>query len=149
MKTRTQIIELTHEDLVNLLCTATYGSEWLGIKIPKGNYKGTPLEDENDCVEDRWAKVLLNNGSKVFALDYLAEGEYYGTLPHKVANNNGTMRYDLTLRTIKEGLSKAADSTDEYLRTCFTNFATDDPAFDLAQADYLMQFILFDDVIYG
>lgn len=29
MKTKTTITEITHEDLVNLLSTATYGSGWL------------------------------------------------------------------------------------------------------------------------
>ena len=51
MKTKTIIEELSQEDLVNLFCTATYGSSWLGIRT--GEKTGIK-EEEGDCLEDQF-----------------------------------------------------------------------------------------------
>ena len=110
MKTRTEITELTHDDLVELFSTATYGSEWLTIRKPLGIYKGTDLEDENDCLEDAWAKVLLA-GKKLYAYDFFSEDETdsYGTLPHKWDKEDCAMRYEFTLEDLKKGIQKCLD----------------------------------------
>ena len=150
MKTRTQILELTQKDLADLLTTATYGSNWLSISTPNGNYKGTPLEDPQDWLEDKWAKVLLA-GKNIFAHDWFAqdETEYYGNLVHVWCEED--MRYTLSLPVIMRGLSKAADSGSAYARKCYHDFVNrdDEGCFDISSAEELMQWIIFGEPIYG
>ena len=157
MKTKTTITELTNDDLVNLLSTATCGSNWLSVKRPKGSYKGTKLEDENDCLEDTWAKVLLA-GKSVYVYDFYAEDEdeHYGELPCTYKDN--AMRYEVTLADIMVGLQKCLDGTFKvnddhevfYMKTCVANFAdVDGVMFDLNDAENIMQVIVFNELIYG
>ena len=148
MKVQTKIKEITHEDLVNLFSTATYGSNWLVIRKPKGSYKGTALEDENDCAEDTWAKVLLNGGT-IYCYDNYAEDEddFYGNLPHKFTDYD--MRYELTLKDLIKGLEKAIFDGD-YSAKCFYHLCNDDAYnLDLPEAETLMQYIMFGEAIYG
>ena len=65
MKTRTIITEINHEDLVNLFSTATYGSSYFEVVKKKKDYYGTELEDENDCREDTWAKILFSGKADI------------------------------------------------------------------------------------
>ena len=76
MKTKTTITELSHEDLVNLLSTATYGSSWLSCTVAKATSDSLDIKEE-DCREDVWAKALLA-GFPVFLTDHQAEGCTYG-----------------------------------------------------------------------
>lgn len=144
MKVEFKILEITHDDLVNLFSTATYDSSYLSMGLPKGSYKGTELENVNDCVEDKWAKVLLNGGS-VYVYDYYAEDEdeFYGNLPHEW--NGNRMRYTITLEDIKRGLESC--NKDEYLRKNLEELITED--IDLIGAENIMQQIVFGEVIYG
>lgn len=153
MKTKTTITEITHDDLVNLLCSATYGSEWLCIKRPKGSYRGTELEEEGDCIEDTWAKILLANKT-VYVYDYFANDaeERYGKLP--CTYKNDAMRYEMTLEDIKKGLQKCFDGTfkandeveKEYMRKCAMRFLYED--IDLTDAENIIQIIIFGELIY-
>lgn len=148
MKTKTIIEEFSQEDLVDLLCTATYGSEFFSCRIPKGNYKGTELEDDNDCREDKWAKVLLA-GKKLFVLDYNSEEEAYGNLPHKWIPEEGAMRYTISLEDIKKGAQKALDSDDKYIRECMLDWMAGEGDMDLCEAEDLLQLFVFGESIYG
>lgn len=145
MKTKTTIISLEHDDLVNLLSTAVYGSQWLSIRKRKADYYGTELENENDCAEDTWAKVLLS-GKAVFAYDYYAEDadEHYGKLPYRY--NGECMRYTLTLDDIVKGLQNALDNGD-YMAECVMGLINED--IDLTIAENLMQWIIFGELVYG
>ena len=151
MKTRTIIEELSQEDLVNLFSTATYGSSWLGIRT--GEKTGVQ-EDENDCLEDVWAKAVLS-GHKLKVTDYYAEGDVYG--PHgKVIKKDGTAVYFIGLKEIMDGLQKCADGRFEghgreldWLKECVDHFVTEDPGFDNPEAEALMQVIMFNELIYG
>lgn len=154
MKIKAEVTEITKDDLVNLLCTATYLSNWLGIRIPKGNYTGTELENENDCKEDKWAKVLLA-GKELYADDHYAEDmtDIYGSLPHKWRFNknpdDGWMRYTFTLEDVKKGLGKAL-SEGGYPAECANDLMSPDSVdFDLNEAELLMQYIIFGEEIYG
>ena len=146
MKTQTIVTEVTHDDLVRLFSAATYGSSWQGIEIPKGNYKGTPLEDVNDCIEDEWAKVILD-GKALYFYDCYAEDEddFYGELPHQW---RGSMRYTFTLEDVKKGVAKALDSGG-YIAEYIHHWADDDCCeFDNPQAEAVMQWIVFGEEIY-
>lgn len=160
MKTKTIITELTQEDLVNLLCTATYGSTWLEIYAPDREHI---IVDEKDCREDIWAKCLLAGG-KIECTDYNAdEGEYYGTLEH-YTEEDGQTTYVVSLQDIINGLQKCADGTfkvasssynnygendRKFIARCYNDFANDGRDWDMVEADALMQIILFGELIYG
>lgn len=149
MKTRTIIEQLTQEDLVALLCTATYGSSWLEIYAP--DREGVDITEE-DCREDVWAKCLLA-GKKVECYDHYAEGEVYGSLPHtkdKREDWDGIVTYYLTLQDIEAGLSKCADGqAGSWCATSFRLFQEDTGNIDIEEAEMMMQIILFGEIIYG
>lgn len=107
MKTKTQIYEINHEDLVELLSTACYGSAWLGLSYNKTEYNNSDPHD-NDCIEDKAARILLH-GYSITLYDMYAEDEeaHYGTLPYAWDNRGETMDYTVTLADIKRGLEKA------------------------------------------
>jgi hypothetical protein len=150
MKTRTIIEEFSHEDLVDLLCTATYGSEYFACRIPKGNYKGTDLENENDCTEDKWAKVLLA-GKTLYVYDYYAEDEtdFFGNLPHKWKEDEQAMRYTITLEDIKKGAQQVLDSKNNYDKKCMQDWMAGEGDMDLCEAENLLQLFVFGEAIYG
>ena len=154
MKTKTIISELTQEDLVNLLCTATYGSNWLDCTAP--NRKGIVVDD-TDCREDVWAKALLA-GNKIKCLDYYAEGVTYGNLVCGIEDkeDNEAAYYWVGLQDIINGLQKCADGTfaeseeyGEWISKCFRNFQNGGYDMDNPEAEALMQIILFGELIYG
>lgn len=148
MKLKATITDITHDDLVNLFSTATFDSSWFGIKRPKGSYKGTELEDESDCLEDTWSKIVLNGG-KLFFCDYYAEDEedFYGTKPHEWKGDH--MRYDITLDDIKSGIEKAVDE-GEYPARCVMRLIDNDSCdFDIDDAECLIQYIIFGEQVYG
>lgn len=151
MKTIVKVKELSHEDLVNLLSTASYGSPFIRFSIPKGNYKGTELEDENDCLEDKWAKVLIA-GKHLFFCDNYAEDEddFYGQLPHAYKNTpwGGFMRYEFTLQTILDAMSKALSEGD-YMAEYVNHLANYPEKFDQIEAEAVMQYVIFGEEIYG
>ena len=159
MKTKTIITELTQEDLVNLLCTATYGSDWLSCYAPDRRHI---VREEGDCREDIWAKVLLA-GDRILCTDYYAEGTSYGTLTHTKDDEDNVI-YTLSLQDIINGLQKCADGTfshtnyDEadngdteksWIAKCFQHFKEDTGEMDNPEAESLMQIILFGELIYG
>lgn len=149
MKTHTTITDLTQEDLVDLFCTATYGSSWLEIWAP--DREGLDITD-SDCREDVWAKALLA-GKKIECIDHYAEGEVYGDLGRVDEDEDGI--YLIDLERVKEGLQLALDGTypDEadtksWARECAEHFIAGEGEMDLSEAECLMQIIMFGDVIY-
>ena len=148
MKTKTIIIDIDQEDLSDFFSTATYGSEYFDIKCPKGSYKGTDLEDDEDCREDMWAKVLLS-GKPVYVYDYYSEEESYGDKPHKWIADKEAMRYTITLEDIKVGIQKCLDSDNDYLQKCARNLINGCYDLDLPEAEAILQVIVFGELIYG
>lgn len=159
MKTKTTITELNQEDLVDLLCTATYGSNWLGCFARVRT--GVKVTD-GDCIEDVWAKCLLA-GHPIECTDYYAEGEAYGTLPHTM-DENENVTYQVTLEDIMKGLQACADGTFSHtnyddadngdsevswIAECFQHFKDGDGEMDQPEAEALMQVIMFGELIYG
>jgi len=148
METKTTIKELTHEDLVNLLCTATYGSSWLDCYLT--DIEGVDFGDD-DCREDMWAHALLA-GKRIMCVDYYAEEESYGTLDHET-DEDGNVCYFVTLEDIKDGLQKCADGTafkyGNFLKRCYDDLANESYNFDQVEADALMQVIVLGELIYG
>jgi len=159
MKTKTTITEITHEDLVNLLCTATEGSSWLetGTTVKVRERIGI---DPDECSEDLQARALIA-GHTIVATDYYAEGEKYGGKCLVTFDDDRNARYHLTLERIKEGIAAAIDGTFktngdpeiDFAATSARQFIDDcrdySSEFDLAAADCLMQIIMFNEIIYG
>lgn len=159
MKTKTTILELSHDDLVNLFSTALCGSSYLSADYTIEDRKSVFVPDYA-CYEDIIAKILLS-GKSVEVTDDYAGGCYYGSLPYKLYDNDddySPVTYFVNLESIKRGLERAADGTfnagnDESKRSArasFDSFMDEDRCdFDLVSADILMQIILFDEIIYG
>ena len=149
MKAEIKITDITHDDLVNLLSTASYGSNWLGLNYDSIEYETLSNgQKQGDCIEDKMADLLLA-GKSVELYDMYSENEedFYGTLPHHF-DEDGDMRYTVTLEDIKRGLEKAYQ--DDYLRKCLNNLINDDSYnLDSTQAESLVQCILFGEIIYG
>ena len=159
LKNNVEIIDITHEDLVNLFSTALYGSSYLSAEYDKDFYNSIPKDKkEGDCFEDHIADVLLNGG-EIYIYDAYSEGELYsknGELIKEEYGGEEYAQYTLTLTDIIEGLQRAANGTyktnndTKYIRQCFNEFAEDDCYdLDLTDADALMQVITFNELIYG
>ena len=144
MKTRTEILELTQADLVDLFSTATYGSAWLSISAQDRRHI---VADEDDCREDIWAKVLLA-GDTIVCTDNYAEGECYGKLPCTIDEDENA-DYTLSLQDIKNGLQKCADGEmGSWCATAFRAFQEGEGGMDNPMAEMLMQAIIFGELIY-
>lgn len=155
MKTRTEIYDISHKDLVNLFSTALYGSNYLGC-----NYRVDLKDDDkdedlgfkdDDCFEDKIAKCLLH-GKRVAMVDHYCEGsdEFYGELEHHYDEESGHMLYYLDLRTIKKGLEKMLNAGGWKAKYVMMMINDDDYCeFDQIAADSIMQNIIFGEEIYG
>ena len=159
MKTITTIQQITHEDLVNLFSGALYGSPYLSVY-----YEADVDYDADDCHEDIIAKILLNGGI-VHLTDHRADGAVYGDLHCRVDDEELDVTYDVSLSDIIYGLERAANGTFnagendkcfpnwrerniEQAKRSFNAFVWDEDAWDATNADYLMQIILFDEIVY-
>ena len=136
MKTNTTILEIEHDDLVNLFSTGLYGSNYLDA-----DYDSNPDLADCECYEDKLAKSVLA-GRAIKFIDRCAEGEVYGNLPHTILEDEVT--YQVTLEDIKKGLEKAADMGF----WAYKAFADDTDQWDYIAGDALLQLIIFDDIIY-
>ena len=75
MKTKITVTEFEHEDLVDLLSTALYGSTWFEADYDNDVYK-TLKNTNGDCFEDKLADMLLA-GHKIEITDLESDGESY------------------------------------------------------------------------
>lgn len=150
MKTKTIVTEITKRELSDLFCCASEGSPYVGFLYKKSDYEGTELESEYDYKCDKCAKLLLAGKSIIFA-DYYVEDadEFYGKLPHKYSKIRECMKYTLTLEDIKKGIERALDSDDGYIKKCINDwFDYDSCNLDLTEAEDIMQYIVFGELIY-
>lgn len=158
IENNTKILKITHEDLVNLFCTALSGNNWVSCEYDKEFYNTLTMgQVEGDCFEDHIADVLLNGG-KVYLFDEYAEGEIYGNGELIEGDEDGSVMYTITLDSVIKGLEASFNSTFKnsdgnmgvWLRECAEALANDEAYdLDLPMADALLQVIMFDEVIYG
>lgn len=155
MKTKTTITEITHEDLVNLLSTATYGSSWLSCTIAKGTRQQLEILP-GDCREDVWAKAL-EAGHPIYITDHQAEGCTYGDKGSVNQDEEESAVYRITLEDIKEGLANALDGDFapndedevELATRCVVHLRDEAYDFDNTEAEILCQIIMFGSVVYA
>lgn len=145
MKIKTVVTEFTHDDLVNLLSTAAYGSDWLSFSVPF--MSGREIEKvKGETREDYMARILLA-GLPIFFNDYYAEDEndFYGDIRHFWG---GHMTYEVTLEDIKRGVARAMDNGG-YILSYVSHWADLECAdFDLTEAEAIMQWIVFGEEVY-
>ena len=148
MKTQTIITDITHEDLVDLLSTATYGSEYIDIAwVYQQEYLNS--KKEGDSREDVYARMLLN-GYKIEVRDYYAEDEtdFYGNLHHEWNAMDECMVYHVGIEDIKKGIAKSLDMGG-WEAECAQHLISEPEQLDLTEAEAIMQVIVFGEVIYG
>lgn len=138
---RIDLENISHDNLVDLLSTATYSSDWLVIKTLKSERS---LDDEVEqsvrdewCLEDKWANRLLKGGH-IVCLDYADDSDDDYDDCWRPA------RYELTLDDIKKGLVKARDGVAprDWADFCEEND-------DYFTCNNLMQICMFGEVVYG
>lgn len=150
MKTKTQVMEINHEDLVDFFSTALYGSFMFGARYDSIEYHELKDANEDDCFEDKLARLLLS-GKTIEIIDKYAEDieDYYGTLPHAWDEDDFEMRYTVSLDDIKRGIQACLDG-DDYLSECARTLVhADEGNFDSLQAENILQVVLFGEMIYG
>lgn len=149
MRIKVEISEITHEDLVNLLSTTLYGSQIFAGRFLE-EYKSLEESETtpSECFEERAANVLLYGGE--FCIIDIEGGEIFknkGVFSRLTKDDEGEYHFDL--KAVKNGLKKALESDEDYIRLAALNFLIDDGTFDATDAEVLIQMILFGEVIYG
>ena len=156
MKTKMTITEISHEDLVNLLSTATYGSSWLTCCVADSIRNNPDLQLE-ESREDVWAAALLK-GFPIFLTDHQAEGcTYYGRTNCVSVNPDESATYCITLEDIKHGLQDAMDGSfapncEEEVAAaarCVLHMRDESFNFYNSDAELLLQIIMFGSIIYA
>lgn len=132
-------MKITREQLVDLLTTATYGSDWLEIKTLKSEKSLDESFDANylneRCREDKWVDRLLCGG-RIVCLDWYRAEDYEDEKPIGIV---------LSLRDMEDAIERA--TTDRgIVRECAEWLVGDG---DYYTANNLLQYIMFGEVIYG
>lgn len=137
MKTKITVTEFEHEDLVNLLSTALYGSSWFEADYDNNIYRTLTVK-EGDCFEDKLADMLLA-GHKITIIDHEAEGESYSK--KCVGFDGESAIYEVTL---KDFLKTA--STEKGYKLLEEVLSGDG---DYYTGDAFLQRVVFNEEIYG
>ena len=158
METSTTISNITHEEIVNLLSTALYGSIYMSADYNREKYKR--LFKEGDCYEDKMARILLEGGAITVTDGFAEDEDEVWSKKGRWNKDLEEAQYTITLKDIEEGLQKALDGTFEvnegtedserrWARKVVMNMMDEYPDYDLPDADMIMQIILFGRIIYG
>lgn len=158
MKTTTTITEINKEDLINLFCTALYGNNWLIADYDYEKYKSI-FDKDDECYEDKLAKIILNGGT-IELVDMNSveeeEGAYGANERVYYDEERSAFVYPINYSDIVIGLQNALDKNvtchcneEDWLRQAAMRFVNESSSFDLADADALMQAIMFNELVYG
>ncbi len=138
MKTKITVTEFTHDELVDLLSTALYGSSWFEADYDNDKYKLIENK-EGDCFEDKLADMLLA-GHKITLIDNYAEGESYSKKCVGF-NRDESANYEISLKDIlKTASTKSGFKLVEEVL---------DGDGDYWTADAFLQRVVFGEEIYG
>ena len=151
IKTRTEIVSIDQETLVDFFSAAFYGSCWLSADYNRSEYMNSEPNEDNDCWEDKLAKVLLH-GYSIKVCDCYAEDkdDFYGTLPHEWDDDDECMVYTVTLDDIKRGVANACDNGCAFDKQCVKDLINiEEGDLDNPEAEQLMQWVIFGKPIYG
>lgn len=119
---------LSHEGLTDLLSLATYGNYWPAIKIKRSQYH-LAEEYKNECLEDKWAAILINGGT-LFVYDEYEDEEV-------------PVKYPLTLKDVRKGL--------RLMKKLYPSHYADlmEENDDAITGDVWLQLAVFGELIYG
>ena len=144
MKVRITVTELSHEDLVDILSTALYGCDYLGVGYDHKTWEEIPEDKkEGHCYEDHLADMLLN-GHWISITDFYAEGEIYKGRKHPMPttlSKSGNATYCLALQDILW-----ACNTEHGYKLLTETLSGEG---DYFTANNLLQIALFGEEIYG
>ena len=139
MKTEIKVTELEHEELVDLLSTALYGSTWFDASYNKEVYKSL-TKTTGECFEDKLADMLLN-GHKITITDIEAEGESYSNKFVKFEGRYKNAVYEVELNDFLE-----VASTKKGFRLLEDVLSGEG---DYYTADAFLQRVVFGEEVYG
>lgn len=139
MKTEIKVISFTHDDLVNLLSTALYGSSWFYAEYDRTIYN-TLKKTKGDCFEDKLADMLLA-GHKITIVDMDAEGVKYSDKCVRIDEEDESAVYEVKL----EDFLQTASTKDGY--NLVTEVLSGDG--DYWTADAFLQRVVFGEEVYG
>ena len=130
----TQSHFLTHEGLSDLLSVATFGNYWPIVKIKRSEYH-LAEEDKYDCIEDKWAAVLINGGTLVVYDEYEMDSE--------LNEGEEPTKHYLTLKDVRKGLRLMKKLYPEH----YADLVEEND--DLITGDVWLQLAVFGELIYG
>lgn len=160
--------KLTHDELVNLFSTATYGNDYAIMVKPSKEFEGLKLDAQS--IEDFWVSILEQGGS-LWVYDLYDEStskedvEYYGKqginwvetdykrVINKVVDILGRVHvigkfsapaYKITMKTLIAGINANTKESSRLVQELFI-----DEDYDLYTAYNLMQVAVFGEIIYG
>lgn len=136
---------ITEEEL-STLCSLLEGAPEMHLAMDKETYAKYRTED--DCLEDAWARAILN-GEKVYFIDDSVTSEDEAIEPAEGVEidtevdqyGDFIVKYALTLENILKGLS--SEEAQPYVR----DFIEEND--DMWTAYNLFQIIAFGEIIYG
>lgn len=153
-------INITKEDLVNLLCTATYNNPDVNIIVPD---EWKHLKREGECLEENWANVLIGGGRLTAIVeDFGDECDYSGDTDVLMVTPNEDERIDADFvgyafgmerikKAFEEIVSRNPWSCDEGTLDCvyhaFQAMFVDECG-DVCDAWNVLQYVLFGDIIF-
>ena len=151
MKTEIKVTELSHENLVDLLSTALYDSNWFRASYDRDIYES--LENkQGECFEDKLADMLLA-GKKITITDFEADGESYSK---KFVRFEGKYQDAVYEVDIKDFLKVASTKTGyKLLREVIGYNKEDGDEYDEPgdgdnyKADAFLQRVVFGEEVYG
>jgi hypothetical protein len=139
MKTEIKVLSFTHEELVNLLSTALYGSSWFYAEYDRTIYN-TLEETNGDCFEDKLADMLLA-GHTISIVDTTAEGEKYSDKCVRFDEEDESAVYEVKLEDFLQ-----TASTEDGFRLVTEVLSGDG---DYWTADAFLQRVVFGEEVYG
>ena len=125
---------LSHEGLSNLLSVATFGNYWPHIKIKRSEYH-LAEEDKNECIEDKWAAVLINGGTLVVYDEYENDNE--------LNDGEAPVKYYSTIKDVRKGL--------RLMKKLYPRHYADlmEENDDAITGDVWLQLTIFGEIVYG
>lgn len=146
MKTKIKVIELTHEEIVNIFSTANYNNISLELSYADSmddlarevKKKWNDTHGDTMCYEDKLA-AILENGGTIAAID--AEEYKYRDYDGEEPTKENHV-YPITMQTLLD----ACSTTEGY---SYTKRLLVDEEGDLYDAWNIIQIAMFGEVIYG
>lgn len=139
METEIKVTSISHNELVDLLSTALYGSQWFTASYDRKIYESLDCVT-GECFEDKLADMLLA-GHKISITDIEADGEKHSD---KFVRFEG--RYDdAVYEVVLDDFIEVASTKKGYELICDVLSGEG----DYYTADSFLQRVVFGEEIYG